>query len=63
MWYEDKVNQGQVELGDQLEGVPHIVAHVECVRATLPYCSQCDSVPCLVRLVPLVTSSRLIPDC
>ena len=31
MWYEDKVNQGQVELGDQLEGVPHIVAHVEWI--------------------------------
>ena len=33
------------------------------VRATLPYCSQHDSASCLARLVPLVTSGRLIPDC
>ena len=33
------------------------------VRATLPYCSQCDSASYLARLVPLVTSGRLILDC
>ena len=33
------------------------------VRATLPYCSQRDSASCLARLVPLVTSGRLILDC
>ena len=33
------------------------------VRATLPYYSQRDSASYLARLVPLVTSSRLIPDC
>ena len=33
------------------------------VRATLPYCSQRDSASYLARLVPLVTSGRLIPDC
>ena len=33
------------------------------VRATLPYCSQRDSASYLARLVPLVTSGRLILDC
>ena len=32
------------------------------VRATLPYCSQRDSASYLARLVPLVTSGRLILD-
>ena len=36
---------------------------VDSVRATLPYCSQRDSASYLARLVPLVTSSRLILDC
>ena len=34
-----------------------------CVRATLPYCSQRDLASYLARLVPLVTSGRLILDC
>ena len=38
-------------------------ASVGIVRATLPYCSQRDSASCLARLVPLVTSGRLILDC
>ena len=33
------------------------------VRATLPYYSQRDSASYLARLVPLVTSGRLILDC
>ena len=33
------------------------------VRATLPYCSQRDLASYLARLVPLVTSGRLILDC
>ena len=32
------------------------------VRATLPYCSQRDVASSLARLVPLVTSGRLILD-
>ena len=32
------------------------------VRATLPYCSQRDAASSLARLVPLVTSGRLILD-
>ena len=34
----------------------------EVVRATLPYCSLRDSASYLARLVPLVTSGRLILD-
>ena len=34
----------------------------EYVRATLPYCSQHDTASSLARLVPLVTSGRLILD-
>ena len=43
-----------------LRGSPLLLDYV---RATLPYCSQCDSASYLARLVPLVTSGRLIPDC
>ena len=51
----------------QVSLVIHLDSHICCnmlyVRAILPYCSQRDSASYLARLVPLVTSGRLILDC
>ena len=50
-------------LGDpQVQASDLVHADNEGVRATLPYCSQRDSASYLARLVPLVTSGRLILD-